>query len=256
MIDKADRYKNMKNSIKNYRGFTLIEIAIVLVIIGLLVGMGTSMIGPLTQRAKLHETKDIINAATESLISYAASRNELPADTATFASVVRKSNDVWGGALIYVLDPNLADNTIGGICGRRSTSLTLNICSDAACSSPDPRNDVAFLILSRGSNINIQTNTGADPIEIYDVGIPVDDFSGGGDPSNVVAYDDVYKWITLDELRTKAGCTGAQLKIINNELPYGHQGSASRQYLQMEGSLTRAEPVSTDGAGSKVSWRD
>ncbi len=38
-------------------GFTLIEIAIVLVILGLLVTLGASMIGPLTKRAKLNETR-------------------------------------------------------------------------------------------------------------------------------------------------------------------------------------------------------
>lgn len=228
---------------KSAKGFTLIELAIVLVIIGLMVGMGATLIGPLTKRAKLHETKAIINAAAESLISYAASRDELPADTAAFASVVSKSTDVWKRALIYVLDPNLSDNTIGGICGRRSTSLTLNICSDTACSSPDTRNDVAFLILSRGENFNIQTDTTTTVIDVYDVGISVDDFTGGGDPDNPAAYDDVYKWITLDELRIKVGCKGAQLTIVNNELPYGYRGSTYNATIFADGGV----PFSSSG---------
>jgi prepilin-type N-terminal cleavage/methylation domain-containing protein len=227
----------------NKKGFTLIEIAIVLVIVGLLVGMGATLIGPLTQRAKLHETRDVLNAAAESLRSYAASRNEVPEDTAAFSPVVRKSTDVWNRALLYALDTNLSDSKIGGICGRRSTSLTLRICSDAACSSPDTRNDVAFLILSRGANFNIQTDTTSATIDVYDVGITVDDFSGGGDPSNAVEYDDIYKWISLDELRIKAGCTGAQLTIVNNELPFVYQGSTYNATIFADGGV----PFSSGG---------
>jgi len=44
-------------------GFTLVEIAVVLVIIGLLVGMGAGLLGPLTRRSKLSEARGRIEAA-------------------------------------------------------------------------------------------------------------------------------------------------------------------------------------------------
>ena len=68
----------MPDTEKHQKGFTLIEIAIVLVIVGLLIGMGASLMGPLTRRVKNNETKEIVNAAVESLLSYGASNNELP----------------------------------------------------------------------------------------------------------------------------------------------------------------------------------
>jgi prepilin-type N-terminal cleavage/methylation domain-containing protein len=57
---------------KKDKGFTLIEIAIVLIILGLLVGLGAGLIGPLTKRAKLIESRELMDAAMESIISYGA----------------------------------------------------------------------------------------------------------------------------------------------------------------------------------------
>ncbi len=229
--------RNQINYTKVEKGFTLVELAIVLVIVGLMVGMGASLIGPLTQRAKLHETKEIITAATESLIGNAASRNVLPVDTAAFAALIRKANDTWGRDLIYELDPNLADDSIGGICGRSSTALTLNICDDASCTTFDQRSNVAFIIISSGPNLNIQTDIEPEPILVYDPGITVDDYSGGVDVINLQAYDDIYKWVTLDELRIKAGCKGAQLNIVNNEIPFGYQGSSYSATIFADGGV-------------------
>jgi len=56
------------------KGLTLVEVAIVLVILGLLIGLGASLIGPLTKRAKITETRDIVNAAVESVIGFAAKK--------------------------------------------------------------------------------------------------------------------------------------------------------------------------------------
>ena len=63
-------------------GFTLIEIALVMVIIGLLAGAGVSMMGTLTKRKARNETIDYLKQVKETLISYANSYGVLPwADT-------------------------------------------------------------------------------------------------------------------------------------------------------------------------------
>jgi prepilin-type N-terminal cleavage/methylation domain-containing protein len=142
---------------KNRKGFTLIELAIVLVIIGALVGVGASIMGPLTKRAKLIETRNIMDAAVESLISYGAANDKLPA-TGSFSSTVKNPNDAWTKSLYYILDTNLTDTSVGGICGRKTTDLTLEICPDTGCSSPTSTiNNVAFIILSSAGNYNNQT---------------------------------------------------------------------------------------------------
>ncbi|MBI5187631.1 MAG: type II secretion system protein [Nitrospirae bacterium] len=219
--------------IEKQKGFTLIEIAIVLVIIGILLSIGAGMVGTLTKRAKYNETKEIINAAVESVISYGAANNKLPiwgdgvADGSIdeFVEVIRNPNDAWTKPLYYIYDNNLTDVTIGGICGRKTTNLTVRICPDAACSTPTNIYDVAFIVLSGSENYNNQTAgnqgvTSATTINVYEVDVPnIDNYAG--DINRPEPYDDIVKWITIDELRIKAGCVGAQLRILNNELPFG-----------------------------------
>lgn len=105
------------------RGFTLVEIAIVLVIIGLLVGIGASVMGPLAKRTKWVTTREQIRGAREALTGYAISRGRLPCpDTdgdgaenspcATpslsplpFGSLGIPGRDSWGRALFYDVNP-------------------------------------------------------------------------------------------------------------------------------------------------------
>ena len=66
----------------NKHGFTLIEIAIVMVIIGLLAGGGVSIMGMLTQRKARNETIDYLKETKEALITYVTINGKLPwADT-------------------------------------------------------------------------------------------------------------------------------------------------------------------------------
>ena len=66
----------------NQRGFTFIEIAIIMVIIGLLAGGGVSLMGILTKRKARNETIDYLIQAKQAIVSYANIHGKLPwADT-------------------------------------------------------------------------------------------------------------------------------------------------------------------------------
>ncbi len=241
----------MKKHHLNRNGFTLIEMAIVLVIVGLLIGMGVGMIGPLTNRAKMNETRDSLSANVEAITSWAASNNRLPAGYTELdsLSILSKKTDAWGNWFYYFYDPLLSP-TPGNICGRKTTNLT--ICKTLACAPSDRISNIAYAIISAGENYNPQTGiipcpTGVSGIclGVYETG---ENNGGNGidnctDTTNcptlnipvltppfiriqrpvseIEPYDDIVKWVTLDELRSKTGCQGAQLKIVNNELPYG-----------------------------------
>ena len=53
----------------------------------------------------------------------------------------------------------------------------------------------------------------------------------GGNATGTITVDptnsDLVRWVTLDELRSKVGCQGAPLKLVNNELPYGSASSST-----------------------------
>lgn len=59
-------------------GFTLLEIAIVMVIIGILTGGGVSLMKMLTERKARNETVAYLHQAREALISFAANNGRLP----------------------------------------------------------------------------------------------------------------------------------------------------------------------------------
>ncbi len=231
------------------KGFTLIEMAIVLIILGILLGIGASLIGPLTKRAKYTETKEMINANVESIIGYAAINNCLP-DQSLWKNVVRNSKDSWNKEFLYISANEISGSNCSkdaGICERRTASLTVVRCSDSSCSSQISINDVAFVMISGGLNYNIQTSVDSNgKIKVYEPGTNnVDDYNN--DFTRPESYDDIVKWVTLPELKIKIGCTGNSLKILNTELPTGYQNQTYSATLYAEGGIPYA-------SGGKYDW--
>ena len=235
-------------------GFTLIEIAIVLIVVGLVLVLGITLMGPLTKSVKRNETKEIVNAAVESIASFASSSKRLPT-AAEFPNAVRNPNDAWTKPLLYIIDASLTTIPVGttdAICGRKSTGYT--VCRDAVCTVATNIPNVAFVVMSGAENYNIQTGTliggvcpaGQTCVRVYEIGTPnIDDYPA--DLNRPEDYDDIVKWVTLDELRTKVGCQGAQLKIVNNELPYGYVNSIYTATVYADGGIPYA-------AGGKYRW--
>ena len=78
--DKPDNNNfNAQGEERHRPGFTLIGVAIILVLIGVLLASGARFMGSRVKRSKILETKKTIDAAEESLVIYGSSNNELPA---------------------------------------------------------------------------------------------------------------------------------------------------------------------------------
>ncbi len=104
------------------RGFTLIEMAIVMIIIGLLAGGGTFVMGMLTERKARNESLDYLHLARQALISYASTQGKLPSadtdqdgagDGATsggfpYVDLKVRPTDFYKGVLRYAFNPNLS----------------------------------------------------------------------------------------------------------------------------------------------------
>ncbi len=202
-------------------GFTLVELAIVLVIVGILVAMGAAMIGPLSNMARIRETKDTLEADSQAITSWASANNRLPDTTSGAASptffnnVAKTPNDAWGRPVVYLYDAtNLAPGvaTKDTICGRRTTFLNIST------HNPDAYiQNAAYAVASSGINMAFgSTLTGGSSGIITDTNV-----SAATTIHQDRAANDILRWVTLDELRSKAGCQGAPLKIVNNELPFG-----------------------------------
>ena len=249
------------------KGFTIIEVAIVMVIIGLLVGFGTTLVGPLTERSKRMATTEIIMGAVESIVGFASAEKRLPqwGDNSVdntldeFCEIVTKRKDSATKPLYYFFDSRLT--TSDSLCGRKTTNIT--ICRDAACTDRIP--NIAFAVVSGAMDYNPQTGivtagcpAGQTCIGVYEPGTAsIDNCTNGTNCPNydgtvarlnrAEAYDDIVEYITLGELRTKSGCQGAPLKILNNALPSGSMSSPYSARIYAEGGI----PF---GSGGKYKW--
>ncbi len=107
-------------------GFTLIELAFVLVIVGLLLGMGAELLPMLVKQNKLKETRATVKEAKTAIIGYALATGRLPyAGSATggsensgtyrgylpFATLGISGNDAYLQTLFYAVDPYLTVTT-------------------------------------------------------------------------------------------------------------------------------------------------
>lgn len=240
------------------KGFTLVELAVSLVVIGLLIGLGVGMVGPLMTAVKVRESKENLGGAVESVNSWAAGNNHLPDMTnSNFKTVVKTPADSWGRDFIYLYDCLLASTNPSSplttdtiqcsgaspsfskdtICGRRTTRI--NLVTDQGSTV----NNVAYVMFSLSEDASVDTRmTGtlnnpaltvgpSNPAILNNALIPNSGFVTPTAPATTATItlnannNDLVRWVTLDELRTKVGCQGAQLRIVNNELPYGSLSS-------------------------------
>jgi prepilin-type N-terminal cleavage/methylation domain-containing protein len=130
---------------KRNKGLTLIEVAIVLIILGLLIGLGAGLLGMLIKRAKIIENKEAVDAALEALISYAAGNATRSNSTHSYTTN-GKSNSLGlipiAGATWHTSNGEgftVAINAIGGrppytfTCTPPSCSGLICTCSSAGC---------------------------------------------------------------------------------------------------------------------------
>lgn len=181
-------------------GFTLVEMAILLVVIGLLVGLGAGIVEVLSKNAKRMQTREAVEGAAESVISYASANDRLPPDQAAFNGIVRSSSDAFGKTLYYLPASNLTSLSTS-VCGRKTTALSLRDCTTETCIDII---NVAFIVVSGAEDYNMQTSL-TPPIVIYAQGTTnTDDYSA--DMNRPEPYNDIAKYVTLFELKSKIKC--------------------------------------------------
>lgn len=210
-------------------GFTLIEVAIAVVVIALLLG---SALGPLSvtiEQANRQETQALLDEINEALYGFAATNGRLPCpdtdddgnenqDGLTCSSVFGNlpsvnlgvaRTDAWGRLFAYRVTDFFADNdptTVGGGgCAQTSVTTSIALCSVGNIVVKDGANgnnvaiEIPALVVSYGANgtpISLDELENSPPSNVNFV-------STGYRQDPVNQFDDLVEWISPHILKNR-----------------------------------------------------
>jgi prepilin-type N-terminal cleavage/methylation domain-containing protein len=239
----------------NQQGFTLIEIAVVLVIIGLLAGGGVSLMRVLTERKARNEALSYLKDTQFALIGYAERTGRLPwADndgdgtensgvnngTLPYYTLQVAPRDTYKRVLRYALNPNLGTSRSLSCSALRAglTGAPLVVDADGA-TAPFP---VAAIIVSAGP---MDSDIDGNVFDRLAAGTHQGD-NTDGQPNYlknppVAGFDDLGIYIGANELYTYL-CEYSSLAVNNH--------SASAVYVYETGQSTDLGSVPAGGSGS------
>ena len=204
------------------KAFTLIELAIVLTIVGLVVGGGFKLLKMQRYKEEIKIAKEDIIVAKNAIIGNTIINGNTLPDSDYFKKNLSPAQGTKGD-LLYIFEPTL---TTEDICTFTKTDLKVI----------NPENNtienVAFVVVSESVNRNMQTayNETNSSVKLYSPSEKVDDNTS---PINLKEeYDDVALWITLSELQKEIDCSSNKLTIVNNyALPRDGNCSGDKCYL-------------------------
>ncbi|NPA54706.1 MAG: hypothetical protein GXO21_08600 [Aquificae bacterium] len=179
------------------KGMTLIELAIILVIIGILLSIGVSILAVMIKHQKLKETKNMVQTLCETVKSYAITNKTLPS---SIQNLGVKTKDPYGQDIKYVYALGADTNNI---CENDPTSW-VNLTDKG-----NFKNKVLFLIYSISENRHDDTFDR----NVYEI-------KPSGAFYNGYEYDDITCYIDINTIRKKA-CS--PLEITTQSLPKGIQ---------------------------------
>ena len=159
------------------RGFSLIELSVVMVIIGVIIAAGITIYKPSVINVMDAKTKIIISANIDALVGYSAVQQRLPSHEG-YPSLVRSQKDGFGNDTIYI--PAHGFTGLRSVCDTSFTNLSLVPRRGGA-----RVNNVAFIIQSYG-------NDGENDLKREYPSQPPDDDDGNNDGNNDGKHDGKY----------------------------------------------------------------
>jgi len=191
------------------KGFTLVELAIVLIIIGLITAGGLIGINSAMDSNKFNSTRNQIEGIIKSIAEYSATGQRIPENESAVQTFISPFTDNFGNPLHYIPASELTKT--GSVCNTKNTSLVIRQCNNDGCTTFTEYSDVAFFVSSDSINKVQQTSQSVSGDNIY-INIYTEETSTHG-------YDDITGFLTLNSLKNFAGCEGSTLEIIENNLP-------------------------------------
>ncbi len=184
-------------------GFSLIELSIVMVIVGLIVSMGFMVFGPSMKSALKSKNETIVQNTVDSLIGFAGAHKYLPDTNLTEAA--RSKEDALQWDLEYKHATGL--QVKNSVCDLATTDMQVTVTR----ATPFTIANVAFIVWSKGNNTTSEiAGVTAGGVTTYTIPVFSDQTTNYVD--NSADKDDVSGWATLSELKAAADC-GPDMRI-------------------------------------------
>ncbi|MBF0213491.1 MAG: prepilin-type N-terminal cleavage/methylation domain-containing protein [Magnetococcales bacterium] len=185
-------------------GFSLVELSIVMIIIGLIIAGGVTVFQPSMRQTYKAKNEVIVRHAVDAMIGFSGSYKRLPT---TLQSVINSPKDAQNQDLSYAYDDHFLDES--SICNRNSAVLSIT-------GSNYTVSDVAFVIWSKGYDGAVSPSKSSGPFSTA-TAFSVPSYS----ETKGAVQDDLVGWATLTQLKAAVGCGGSVMKILASELPVG-----------------------------------
>ncbi len=186
--------------IKQQSAFTLIELAIVLIVVGILAGGGAKIGALWFKNHKIKKSTALQMRYVQSIEGFALSFGRLPTQQ-EFERLLPKTEDSWGKELVYRVDTQLSQKPL---CAQNQTHIRFKHHNKEVPA-------IAFVLISSGANRNLQTALKSDGEELLiksvQKGALFDE--NKADLIRQEAFDDLIVVRTLWELKAELGCKGA-----------------------------------------------
>jgi prepilin-type N-terminal cleavage/methylation domain-containing protein len=195
----------------NKQGFTLIELSIVLVILGLILGTVAPLIISMTKKNKLSDGRQIVVTARDELKGDFVQSRILAANLDN----IGHSRDPWDNDLVYIPAPLLAGQDLCTWLAGGTDQTGLAVCLEGDCVTQKKAN-IAFIVASIGHNFNRQLEVpanldgnGADrEVRLYSYGTEIDRYTIAPDPNRATdQFDDIVQYVSVDELTQLINCS-------------------------------------------------
>lgn len=214
------------------RGFTLVELAVALAIVGLLLGMLIVPLNTQVDQQRISDTQKQLNLITEAILGFAVANGRLPcpatpgtANTAAGAGSENKpgttctlsdgvlpwaalglpETDAWGRRFTYRVTTAMADDPTGGL--QASFTLTDNggMTIKSSAGGVTIASNIAAVVVSHGKNgLGAYQTTG-----VQIAGAAGDELENANADANFVskipdpAFDDLVAWVSPNVLKSR-----------------------------------------------------